>query len=404
MSSREAVDLIAARGGPRTDSDTGAANLPAGVTPPLRSLVHNFTGRALLTTPDPREFAWDPYVPAGCVVAVVGAGGTSKTGLLARLGVASALGEPLFGSRTRQSTALYVTAEDRLDDMHRHLFEALRGRSDADAETVGRALPILAVNGFDVKLVRMVEHAAIVTQQAQEIAAVAKEIGARLVILDTASRLNGALEDNEGLSAMIQAGELIAREADAAVVIAHHTGKAQARNGDADQYGSRGGSAFSDNARSVIHLAVVTEASKAPVLDAVRLVEAGSLLALTHPKHNYSREAMPVYLSRESGSFAARLVQLPVVASTDPVAGAWAQIADWLSLQREVKFPSRATVDGLDHIGTRSLRRAALQYAIDRQLVSELPHPSPTRATKTYFAVAADLLSPHAYRSASDGS
>lgn len=356
----------------------------------LRGLVRHFTAAELQTAPDPRAFAWAPWIPAARVSVLVGAGGTSKSSLAVRLAVATILGEPLFGGETTPAGVLFVSAEDRRADLHRHLFEAMRGRTEAEAGIVGRHFHPMDCNGLDVKLVRLIDRAAVVTQQAQELAEVARGADAGLVILDTCSRLNGAGEDNEGLARMIEAGELIAREADAAVVILHHTGKQQMRDSQADQYGGRGGSAMSDNARSVLHLAVATEPRKTPVADADRLVPAREVLVLSHVKSNYATPALPVYLHRQKGAYAARLVQLPVVANTSGPEAVWADLARWLAAQTEVRYPTRRTVDGLEEIGTRASRRRALEYALDRGLLRELPRPDATGNAKTFLALAGD--------------
>jgi len=391
MSLREPVDLIAARGGPL-------------VVPTVASLASQFGVDELVTAPAPREYVVDPYIPKRTVAVLVGAGGTCKTSLSTMITAAVCLGEDLFGHACAAGPVLYVTAEDRREDLLRHFYQVVRGRAAEIVQRVAQRLFVVDATGIDFKLVRPIDGASSVTQQADELAEYARSINAVLVVIDTVSRVNGSGEDNEGLARVVEGGERIARVADTSVLLLHHVGKQQMRDGAADQYGGRGGSAMSDNARSVLHLAVATDPQKTPIADAESMVPAGDVLVLSHVKANYSTKADPVYLHRRRGSYAADLVRLPVAAPSDPAARTWGQIAEWLSVQREVSFPTRATIDGLDHVGTRSLRRAALQYAIDRQLVSELPHPRPTRTLTTYFVASADLLSAGAYRTASDGS
>jgi len=367
----------------------GATPVQQRVVPPLRSLVRNFSSRELLTAPTPRAFVWEPWIPADRVSILVGAGGTCKSNLMVRLAVHTILGESLFGGETIPSAVLYLTAEDRRADLQRHLFELLRRRSKAEVTKIGRQLHVLDANGVDVKLVRLVGRAALVTRQAQEVADIAKEIGTGLVILDTASRLNGAGEDNEALARLIEAGELIARDAGAAVVIVHHTGKAQMRDQRVDQYAGRGGSAMSDNARSVLHLATATGASKTSAMGSDKLLPAHEILILSHVKANYVPPAPPVHLHRQRGEYAACLVQLKGGVLERNVEGVWAALANWLTDQNAVKYPTRASIDGLTQFDTRNARRAALDFALANGLVREIDHPNPHRNAKKYLELPA---------------
>lgn len=358
--------------------------------PMLASTLVRFNPAALQTPPAPREYVWAPRVPAGRVTVLVGAGGTSKTGMAAALAVAVALGEPLFGADTMKGRVVYLTAEDRAEDLHRHLYELTRGRTPAELQTIADNIAVHDVVGIDLKLVRKLDGAPAVTAQAQELAEICRSHGAVLCVIDTASRVNGAGEDNDGLARLIEACELLSREAGCAVLLNHHVGKQQLRDNVTDQYAGRGGTALSDNARSVLQLSVAKDARRIPVADAALLVAEGRLLVLGHVKANYSAREPDVYLRRDRGPFAATLHRLPILTDADPVKSTWTEIARWLAEQRDVPFPTQRTIDGLDQIGTRAERRRAVEWALDRDLVREAEHPSPRGKGRTFLTLGTD--------------
>jgi len=355
--------------------------------PMLASTLVRFDPEALRTPPAPREYVWAPRVPAGRVTVLVGAGGTNKTGLVVKLAVATALGETAFGEPTTQGRVMIVTAEDRAEDLQRHLYELTRGRTPAELQIIADNVLIHDVVGRDFKLARQIDGAPAVTQQAQELAESCRTHDVVLCIVDTLSRVNGCDEGNESLARIIEACELIAREAGCAVLLSHHTGKAQMRDGMVDQYGSRGGTALSDNARSVLQIHVAKDARKIPVADAANLAAEGRLLVLTHTKANLSERAPDLYLRRDPGTYAAVLARLPILADADPTRETWAALARWLAEQTEVPYPTARTIEALEQIGTRADRRRAVQWALDRDLVREVQHPNPKGRRGTFLSL-----------------
>lgn len=384
----ERVAQAAARlngGGYRREGSQSArvfSSDPRGVA----ELAKRFTPEELRSAPDPRRYVWASRVPLGRVTVLVGAGGTSKTGLAALLSVAVATGEPLFGAEVEQGHVLYLTAEDRAEDLKCHLIQALRGRSATDVGLVANFVMVADVCGTDFRLVRFDDREVVVAEQAHELAAFAKEHKVKLLVVDTLSRVNGANEDNEGLGRIVAAAELVAREAGCAVLILHHVGKAQSRDEVIDAYSGRGGSALGDNARSVLVLSQVQRANAAPVADAETLVPTGNVLRLDHAKANYSARAETIYLLREPGQHAARISQIQTHHSDDPTGDLWERIAVWLVEHKSDRpYPNKSTVEDIDRIGSRRSRLKALQWALDRGLVEEVTHPKPQGARKTYL-------------------
>jgi len=122
-------------------------------------------------------------------------------------------------------------------------------------------------------------------------------------VLDPMARLNGAEENNNTVgTALINAAERIARHAQCAVILPHHTGKAAAREQDEGQYSARGSSGLADAARSVVRLMPVTEAKGFDNVPEDVLAR-GDLIKVAHAKLNEGRKAQPFFLLRNGLDF-----------------------------------------------------------------------------------------------------
>jgi hypothetical protein len=149
---------------------------------------------------------------------------------------------------------------------------------------------------------------------------IARQIGkADIIALDTQSRFSGASEnDNIAGAVFISTCETIAILTGAAVVVLSHTGKQVAREGIIDQYVSRGASAFSDNARSVMVLASPSKDAMNTLEFDSKAVECGDVFRLTHVKSNYAKKAADVYFQRLENGVVMPLQLIPKrVASGD---------------------------------------------------------------------------------------
>src|SRR5205085_6247174 len=91
------------------------------------------------------------------------------------------------------------------------------------------------------------------TTERLRIIAKAKEVGARLIILETASRLVPK-EDNEDFAALLSAAGHVAAETGAVVAISHHPTKAASLANDSSRESARGGGAFINNSRTAVSL------------------------------------------------------------------------------------------------------------------------------------------------------
>lgn len=375
----------------------GRAPRVAETSPALSTLwadgtADRFTFDELTHDPEPTRYTVFPYLPAGIAAVLVGAGGTSKTGVMTLIGVHICTGEPLFGGRVERGKVLFVTAEDRRDVLRKHVWAHARHLPPILRQRVADNFIPADVVGLGFKLTRSINGQTVVAPDVDGLVKFAETIpDLRLVVFDTLSRLNGGEETNEDLARVVEAMEAVSRATGASTLIAHHTGKAQARDAIADQYSSRGASSLSDNARSVMLVQVVGTKDKDAPTNAGDLLETKALLRLTHVKAN-DIAGPPKYLRRLPTAHRAQLVPFEAeFADGDNVAAVWRRVAAWLGKQQEVPHPTLRTLEGLgDEYGSRRQLRDAVHWALDRGLLVERPHPEPKGARKTFLALPSD--------------
>jgi hypothetical protein len=292
-----------------------------GAKPPPPALAFEFkavTIEQLNAPPPPLAFTVRPLFPAKKVTLVVAEGGTGKTTFGMRAAIAVASGRELFGLEVTRGKACYVAMEEQPDSLHRRLHriverdrEAMRagGASEAALNEYTESLlenfyPIPAA-GFEMMLVTMM--AGQVIQNAGVLLALIEQLPSplELLVLDPIARLNGAEENSNAVAtAMIGAGELLARRLGCTVVFMHHTGKAAAREGDISQYSARGGSGLVDAARSSVRLISATmEEARAFTNVPEEVVLRGDLVRVVQNKINDAAKALPFFLRRQELDF-----------------------------------------------------------------------------------------------------
>jgi RecA-family ATPase len=366
-----------------------------------------FSMTELHTAPETMRTVINPLLPAGCAAIMTGAGGTSKTGLISVMAICVTANLPFFGHEVSAGSVLHISAEDRRENFHRHIYANSRHLSDLQLALIAERLYVKDTVGLGFKLTWSVDGRTLIADDVGQLIEYALEIpDLRLVTLDTLSRLNGGLETNEDLARFVEAMERIARETGASVLANHHTGKAQMRGDINDQYGGRGGSSLSDNARSVLNLARVTLDSTDVPSNGAELINEGLLLRLSHVKSNYFKAADDLYIERVPTAHAAELRSFePQFASTDAKA-VWEKLKSWFATQIEVQYPTTSTVETLGkEFGSRADKRRAIAWALDRNHLVELQHPHPKARRKNYLALpsAAFASESRDYRSASNG-
>jgi RecA-family ATPase len=359
-----------------------------------------------LRDPPPRmEFVVEPYLPAGCASILTAAGGTSKTGLCALFSIHVCLGREIFGCAVTQGATLHVSAEDRRVVFQRHVYSNTRDLSEHELKRLTERLHVKDTVGLGFKLTRHIDGQTDVAEDIGQLIEYAREIpDLRLITLDTLSRLNGGEENNEDLARFVEAMERISRETGAAVLASHHSGKAQMRSDTNDQYSGRGGSSLSDNARSVMHMAKINpDANDAPA-NGTQQIKEGRLLRLSHVKTNYAAAAPDRYIERVQTPHAAQLCAFTPEFSRGDVAAVWKKLESWLTEQKEVRHPSARSLDALGkEFGSRSEIRRAVEWALDRGKLLEVPHPEPRGQRKTFYQVPVKADPAEAYLRATQG-
>jgi hypothetical protein len=345
-----------------------------------------FTADELSESPLPTKFVLAPYIPAGCACILTGAGGTSKTGLAVTLAVAICTGREFLGVSPCPGRVLYASAEDRREVLHRHVYAATRDLTYEQRELVAQGFYVKDLVGSGFLLTRHQDGATATAIEVTQLIEYARELRPHLIVFDTLSRLHGGEEDNADLARFVSSMEEVCVATGAAALALHHTGKAQMRAEANDQYAGRGGSALSDNARSVLHLARVTPGTKDSPTNGSDLIADGRLLRLSHVKSNYAAAAPDRFLERVATPHAALIREFSATfARSDAIEATWLLIRDWLASHSGPPFPTKSTIEGAGIAGRNQIR-LALEWATDQNLLAEIPHPDPKGGRKTYVA------------------
>jgi RecA-family ATPase len=198
----------------------------------------------------------------GQVTLLVSPGGVAKSTFAIHVGVATALGRgdmiPGY-SLVEQGNVLVLNSEDDTDEMKRRLAGVLTHYEIAPADLTGKLFfssmfgkfPQLA--HYDAKSGQTTE-----SELLDELCAFVKEKNIKVVVIDPLVGFHDAPEnDNGAMEKVAMYLRKIARETDAAVLVAHHTRKT---NGDAESHAGdmdtgRGASALVSAARIAITLA-----------------------------------------------------------------------------------------------------------------------------------------------------
>jgi len=203
--------------------------------------------------PPELDFIWPGFL-AGTVGALVAPGGTGKSfwALEAAMSVACHVpgGDVLALSPRYSGRVVYLAAEDPKPVMIRRI-HAIGQHIDPDAQgVIAENLTLEPIMGRRLDLMNE-EHLETLVKYSH---------GARLLILDTLSRLHTLDENSNGdMARLVSVLEYIAASTGAAVLYLHHVSKVSARDGQTDQQqAARGASALIDNARWCGFLAKMT--------------------------------------------------------------------------------------------------------------------------------------------------
>ncbi|HGP0242042.1 TPA: helicase RepA family protein [Pseudomonas aeruginosa] len=209
---------------------------------------------AFESDPPVLDFIWPGFL-AGTVGALVAPGATGKSywALEAAMSIAcSVAGGDLVGlGPTRAGRVVYFAGEDPEVALVRRVHAIGQHLNQQAREAIAENLTIQPIMGKrmnvmdDQHLVRIIEFCA----------------GARLIVLDTLSRIHDRDENSNGdMARLVATLECAATSTGASVLYLHHVSKGSAREGQTDQQqAARGASALIDNARWCGFVAKMTE-------------------------------------------------------------------------------------------------------------------------------------------------
>jgi hypothetical protein len=257
----------------------------------------------------PREhFVIGSLFPLAKTSVFFGPTGTGKSALLSQLAFAFAAGaESLWGLPLLPDggPVLVYTAEDSLEDWARKGAAALvDAQIDMESaignlhiidqtEGLARLSEVVTIRSGEAEVVT--KRVARPTAEQDFVITVANAIGARLVLLETTSRLVDE-EDNANFSALQSAAGRIGRGTGAAVILTHHATKQASKDNEPTVEAARGGGALIANARNAVAL---FEADKEEAKRYAGRFPADDLFQLWHLKGTSStRRQAPLTLVR----------------------------------------------------------------------------------------------------------
>lgn len=260
--------------------------------------------------------AWDNDPPAldfvlpgllsGTVGLIVGQGGLGKSMLAMEAAMSVAAGADifhLFGQAPARGPVAVIAAEDP-EPILRIRLRSLRDQCGQWEEEVREGFTLFPVYGHGVSF-GVIEAGTPYLMPSGEWSMVENrlaEIRPRLVVIDTLNRLLGSLsERDEGhMSMVLGMVERLCASIGCAAILVHHTNKASANAGQADeQQAVRGSSVLTDNCRWQTNLVPMPrdEATGRGMDDGTRRMWVRSVLA----KVNYGAPREDLWLERQDG-------------------------------------------------------------------------------------------------------
>jgi hypothetical protein len=323
-----------------------------------------------------QEFTVEPLIPARTVALLAAEGGTGKSSLALRLGLAVAGGEPFFSLKTQAQRVVFLALEDppdvlrrRVHRFHHALLDELRvfrkdeGRAKRFDAHVRANLVIESLAGRQLHLVTLERGSVVQGPLLDQLIQRLKDAGgAGLVIIDPLSRAHGADENSNGVgTALINAAERVAGELDCSVLISHHTGKAAASAQSESMYAARGASGIADAARVMLRLRQIDEKEAAKITNVSPEDVQRGVLKLVNAKNNYAPRVPDLWLKRtQHGDFAPFVPEMAKAA--DDYDAGLARLAAWAQ-QRGAPFTKSAVANQ---------HRAAIFGAIGRNAARDL--------------------------------
>ena len=247
-----------------------------------------------------------PGLLAGTVGLIIGQGGLGKSMLAMEAALSVAAGADifhLFGQAPARGPVVVIAAEDP-EPIIRIRLRSLRDQCREFEEEVREGFTLFPVYGHGVSFGVIEAGRPYLTPSGEwsMVETRLTQIRPRLVVIDTLNRLLGALsERDEGhMSMVLGMIERLCAVIGCAALLIHHTNKASANTGQADeQQAVRGSSALTDNCRWQTNLVPMTrdEATRRGMDDRTRRMWVRSVLA----KVNYGAPREDLWLERKDG-------------------------------------------------------------------------------------------------------
>ncbi|MFA4892698.1 AAA family ATPase [Brevundimonas sp.] len=242
--------------------------------------------------PPDRDWLIPDLIPAGCVTALYGDGGSGKTMLALDLMVAMASRQKLWlGQLPRGWRSVGLFAEDDGDELVRRLRRICDARG-VPFDQIAPYISALPGVGLDTILALYAETGELVlTALMHDLLERVKSEGASLLVIDYAAAVFGGNElDRHQVSDFMRKLNACARQQDIAILLLGHPSVDGMKGGR----GTSGSTAWRNQARSFLHL-IVDDVQGDP--------DKRCLLTLKHTKSNYGRAGRTYNLASDGSRF-----------------------------------------------------------------------------------------------------
>jgi RecA-family ATPase len=248
----------------------------------------------------PREWHARNLIPHRTVTLLTGDGGTGKSLLALQLSVATVLRKTWIGREVTGGRALYLSAEDDQDEVHRRLDDICAGEGGS-LEDLGD-LRILPLAGLDAVLAAPQGKSSIIagTRLWQRLQNACETFRPRLVILDTSADLYAGEENNRAqVRQFIGMLRGLALRLDLTVVLLSHPSLTGISSGT----GLSGSTAWNNSVRSRLYFRRVISQDGIEADPDLRILET--------MKSNYGQTGEQISVRWQMGRFVADILQSP---------------------------------------------------------------------------------------------